>query len=870
MSSRSAVLSLALLACCPPGGRADEPAGWFPFVLPWDDDAATAVSAAGLSAAPAGADGFVQARGGHLLDGKGRRLRFLGVNLVFSASFPHKADASRVAARLRKFGVNVVRLHHMDYFHAPAGIFDARHKDTQHLDPDQLDRLDHLIWQLKRQGIYTNVNLHVSRAFNAADGLPQADRLPERGKVAAYFYPRLTELQQGYAKALLGRVNRYTKTRLAEEPAVAFVELTNENTLLGAAWTGQLDALPAPYREELQRQWNAWLGKRHAGTAALAGAWKVRPADRGPELLRPPGKDGLAAWHLERHAGAKASAERLAEGGPKGVAGPVLRVRVEQRTKEGWHVQLSQPDLDLTDGRTYTLTFHARADRKRPISVAATIAVADWRNVGLARRVALTPAWQAFRLTFTASRTRKGRNRVAFALGDAAGTVELAGLSLRRGEEGALPEGASLEKGTVPLGHPSAGPAGLDWIRFLMDTERRYLETMRTFLKKELGVRALVSGSQASYGGLGGALRELGSDYADMHAYWQHPHFPRRAWDPVDWTVGTMPLTRDRWGGSLASLARYRLAGRAFTVSEYNHPAPADHQAECVPLLAAFAAFQDWDGVYLFDYSSDRDQWDTDRVRGFFSIDSNPAKMAFLPAAAWLFRRGDFAPAREETVLEVPRGEVPALMARHGPGVNALWERAGGMWPEALRRRVSVRFVDTGEVRTVRRKGDGGGTPGVLGWQDAGTERARFTADAPAAKVIAGALGTKVAVGGWTVERAGKGPASAVLMLSARDGLPAERSRSLLLTAVARVENAGMGWNAERTSVGRNWGKGPVRCEAVEATVTLVTGAKRATVHALDPVGKRRAVVKSRLRDGVLTFTIGAEHRTVWYEIEAE
>ena len=132
-------------------------------------------------------------------------------------------------------------------------------------------------------------------------------------------------------------------------------------------------------------------------------------------------------------------------------------------------------------------------------------------------------------------------------------------------------------------GGPSAGPAGQDWIAFLMDTERRFLGTMREYLKNDLGLHALVSRTQASYGGLGGALREEASDYTDMHAYWQHPRFPRRPWDPADWTVGTARLTADPRGGALASLARYRLAGRPFVVSEFNIPAPAD----CVAILEA-------------------------------------------------------------------------------------------------------------------------------------------------------------------------------------------------------------------------------------------------------------------------------------------
>src|SRR5262245_16376064 len=90
MSSRACLCLLLLLASST--ASAQEPAGWFPFVRPWDDDTPTVTSAAPLNATEAGADGFVQTRDGRLVDGKGRRLRFLGVNLVFAANFPHKTD----------------------------------------------------------------------------------------------------------------------------------------------------------------------------------------------------------------------------------------------------------------------------------------------------------------------------------------------------------------------------------------------------------------------------------------------------------------------------------------------------------------------------------------------------------------------------------------------------------------------------------------------------------------------------------------------------------------------------------------------------------------------------------------------------------
>ena len=97
------------------------------------------------------------------------------------------------------------------------------------------------------------------------------------------------------------------------------------------------------------------------------------------------------------------------------------------------------------------------------------------------------------------------------------------------------------------------------------------------------------------------------------------------------------------------------MAGQPFTVSEYNHSGPSDYQAEVSPFLAAIAAIQDWDAIYLFDYNNDRDTWNSNKIRGFFAIDSNPAKMALLPAAAMMFLRGDVPAAKEEVQLAFRR-----------------------------------------------------------------------------------------------------------------------------------------------------------------------------------------------------------------------
>ncbi|MEM1557240.1 MAG: hypothetical protein QXG12_01395, partial [Thermoproteota archaeon] len=143
------------------------------FYLPWDDGENTVVSLSSMLDKPAGRLGHVYiGDDGHLYVNESR-IKFLGVNICGGASFPEKKDAEKIASRLAKFGVNIVRFHHMDADWESFNIFDRSFKDTRHLNEKALDRLDYFIAKLKENGVYVDLNLLVSRRFTSSDGLPR-------------------------------------------------------------------------------------------------------------------------------------------------------------------------------------------------------------------------------------------------------------------------------------------------------------------------------------------------------------------------------------------------------------------------------------------------------------------------------------------------------------------------------------------------------------------------------------------------------------------------------------------------------------------------------------------------------------------------
>jgi hypothetical protein len=207
--------------------------------------------------APAGKHGFVQARGAHLVTGDGKRIRFWGVNVTDwskgSIMIPSKADAPLWASSLARFGVNCVRFQFLD-LPTPRGLIDGKRDDTRALDPEAFDREDFFIAELEKRGIYVNFNLLVGRPFKAGDGVQDYQKIREGAKGISLYDPRIIELQKEYAKQLLAHYNLYTKSEYRNDPAVAMVEINNENTL----WVGSHG--PTPYYDhELADLYNAWL-----------------------------------------------------------------------------------------------------------------------------------------------------------------------------------------------------------------------------------------------------------------------------------------------------------------------------------------------------------------------------------------------------------------------------------------------------------------------------------------------------------------------------------------------------------------------------------------------------------------------------------
>jgi hypothetical protein len=208
---------------------------WFRGALAWDV-APVDLSFLNREDRPAGRRGFVRADGDRLVLGDGTPARFWGANVVADALFATpRENVPRQAHRMAQLGYNLMRVHHHDSEWVNPNIFDRRQQDTRHLDAKSLDSLDWWIKCLEDEGIYVWLDMNVGRVFKPRDGITEGfDEIAKNGGFAsgfAYYNKQVQALMKEFQHDFLNHLNRYTKVRYKDDPAVLGVLITNENDM---------------------------------------------------------------------------------------------------------------------------------------------------------------------------------------------------------------------------------------------------------------------------------------------------------------------------------------------------------------------------------------------------------------------------------------------------------------------------------------------------------------------------------------------------------------------------------------------------------------------------------------------------------------
>ncbi len=268
---------------------------------------------------------------------------------------------------------------------------------------------------------------------------------------------------------------------------------------------------------------------------------------------------------------------------------------------------------------------------------------------------------------------------------------------------------------------------------------------------------------------------------------------------------------------------------------------------------AVMGALQDWDGIMYFNYTENGERWFADHYKGWFDFEGHPAKQAVLAVAGNIYLRGDL-----ESVTQRKSGTYADRLDG-----RAAFQHSIGIDTKATQSD-KVEFPEANRFET---------PDGSLVWDATDPKKAFLKLNTPRSAGVWGLVAEQTfSVGNLQIDVGKIDHDYATIILTAKDDQPISKSKSLLLLASTSAENTGMKWNEERNSIGADWGTGPTLIYPVSATFRIGQSSLKGIpkIYSLDGTGKRIDEVKVNIVGSDYEFSIGAAHKTLWYELAIE
>lgn len=812
----------------------------------------------------------------------GEPIKFWGTNLVAGGAFLSKEEAPKVAAIMRKMGFNLIRFHHIDNNWSHESLFyNFPTISTTVYNESYFDLLLNTIAELKKQGIYVDMNLHVSRTFTIQDGVLEADSIIAMGtefyKGVTLFDPFLMKLQKQYAKDLLTRVNPYTGLSLAQDPVLAMVEIVNENSLFRNWKNDELrhfnngGKLCWRHNQMLDSMFIAFLAEKYITTENIANAWNEGSFESNVNLI-PDGEFesdlALNNWVFELHEGAEATLEMDTDAYQ---GNGCARISSNNAGTENWHLQFEYLGFPLHPDSTYTLSFIAKADSLREINVNIMNHLSPYNSYGN-KDFTVTTNWQEFSFSISPNELNETNTRLSFSFLTIPGTIWLDNVSLKYTSRIGLEENESIENKSIKrILHKDrynyTDSRLFDLMQFYEKLQFHFFAEMKSYLKDSLGVRAMLSGTNW-YIGPEDLKVQASLDYIDNHAYWNHPNFYNEPWDANDWRITNDPMVKSTDHNTIRNLFMgFFVKDMPFTISEYNHAFPNQYQSEMLPMITAYSSFHKADALMFFPYGSSEKH---NFIDGFFNINRNALIMSGSPIYAYAFRNNFIAEATSSIHLNYTDTAVLTSSKQGYDSWTPVFEYGENLCYEeniiidnftapektALE---AVPLSNTGEFVTSTQE---------IYWN---IENGIFTVDAEKFKSISGFLEKSPSLGTGTMAVSNSTNFGTVAWMSLTNN-SLETTSTSVLNITSRVINTGMLWDENDQTVHNSWGTSPTLHEPVKLSLKIKTNAKVLKVIRMNEVGYANTSTYRAYwpnKDGIATIEIDqSKDKTLWYGIQ--
>ena len=844
--------------------------GGFNFNLPYDDSTMVEFLPQ-FSQKPIEESDFISAGNSGQFLRNGEPIRFFGGNCTTQGAFPTKQDAGKVAARMRKMGINIIRFHHIDNPWSNGSLFHGVN-GTRNFNTSLLDRLDYFIYQLKQNGIYVNMNLNVSRTFENSDGVEATDSLSDYAKGITLFNRQMIELQKEYAQKLLGHVNPYTGIPLARDPALGMVEIVNENSLFRRWYGGDLrpisegGTLPKVYADELDNLWHSFLIEKYDSTATLEEAWSAGKIS-GDTLFTDDFENGLNTqiWQMEEHAGAEATFELNTDNENSAVV-----VETIQNGSESWHITFKNVGNSVKKDSIYELHFRAKADAEFTFSAGFQRNNSPWTYYG-GTNFPVDTEYKNYKVTFKAPEDNNGNLRIWFRFDFNLGKFYIDDVVFKVASKNGLEVNERLEAGNVKRVssgeiHGYSQQRIKDLTEFYTQTQIDFLNEMKTWLKDSLGVRAPLAGTNWFVGPEDAYVQNT-LDYIDNHSYWDHPQFPNQPWSPTDWKVNNVPMMTNP-GTTIENLfSGLQVNGKPYTVSEYNHGYPNQFQSEMLPIITSYLSFNGADGIMFFTYSGSWD-WDADALNGYFDLHRNHSIMSGFPIYSYVFRNGLIEESPVERIVNYRKSDIleMPLNMENSWGTHIPYSKK-----LSYNNRIEVTFNEDEPFNVDKLPTPTSGPYSLNNGQIYWDKNGLFKINTSKFAALSGNL---IEQAGAETEmlklKSGSGFGS-VSWLSLVDSALHVSSKSVIYVG-SKQQNSGMQWDGNNT-VHNNWGHSPTKIAPIQMELKLKNQSAGFKVTPLNIKGepvlaKTKYFVTDETGHSNVSINL-AEDQTVWYAVKS-
>ena len=357
-------------------------------------------------------------------------------------------------------------------------------------------------------------------------------------------------------------------------------------------------------------------------------------------------------------------------------------------------------------------------------------------------------------------------------------------------------------------------------------------------------------------------------DYVDNHKYWDHPNFGGKQWGLPMYFLNESALgyrlRLPKW------LGNSRVFGKPYTVSEMNFCYPNRFRAEGALYYSAFAALQDWDALYYYDYADSSGRMFPQGGMGLRIFDICNDMTRLIPAriGTALFLRRDAAPAESAYPVAVDvstpsasgmrfpesaedlifRGRTGSLLAKDGKLLDPVPEGTREICnlDGALKRAPVPLFEPEKRALSDRIRSDTGEISVDFG-------RKVFSLVTPRTEAGVFPAGSSF-TGKYFSARSKK--AFGVVAAITLDGTSfADSSRILLLHVTDNKQEDSL-FDSEKLSILKHYGNlRQVVAEHGVCELALKVPEGEWKLHALDFDGKRLGEVVFRRENGVISFT---------------